>query len=287
MQKDFISAPRLMTATKDTGFIYILENPSYPDCVKIGKTTRLPGSRAAELSSGTAVPTPFSVVYCRLVDNLSNVENVVHKSLWKYRRNNDREFFDLNVPDAQKHVNKAIDDYYGTEYNKTVYRKKQDAKWAMVWDRIKVPFEYIENPIKVGDWMHFTPDFWLPNHDCYVVISQGLFGSDAGRMIAYCFAQKFKKVIVQLYNCKPGIEYDGKDMIFHSGFYIAPEGDYDGTIEFGICSNCGTVHLGHQGTAVLCDSPCWSPVQNDCDCLVSEPNPELELAYKLVNDLFK
>jgi len=43
MQKDFIFQNELMAASKDNGFIYILSNPAYPDCVKIGKTTRLPG----------------------------------------------------------------------------------------------------------------------------------------------------------------------------------------------------------------------------------------------------
>jgi hypothetical protein len=45
------------------GFVYVLINPSLPSYVKIGKTTKDPSIRAAELSSATGVPTPFYVAY--------------------------------------------------------------------------------------------------------------------------------------------------------------------------------------------------------------------------------
>lgn len=59
MYKDFIYYQGLMAANKDNGLIYIFSNPTYPDAVKIGKTTRLPGRRAAELSKSISDPTPL------------------------------------------------------------------------------------------------------------------------------------------------------------------------------------------------------------------------------------
>lgn len=43
--------------------VYVLTNPSYRDMVKIGQTDRTPYDRARELSTGTGVPTSFTVAY--------------------------------------------------------------------------------------------------------------------------------------------------------------------------------------------------------------------------------
>lgn len=42
--------------TQQPGFIFILTNPSHPGAVRIGRTTRLPGYEAAELSSCSGLP---------------------------------------------------------------------------------------------------------------------------------------------------------------------------------------------------------------------------------------
>ena len=56
------------------GYIYIMINPSYPNLVKIGKTSRSPEERAAELSQTSGVPTPFYVAYEELVKDYGRVE---------------------------------------------------------------------------------------------------------------------------------------------------------------------------------------------------------------------
>jgi len=45
------------------GYIYALVNASMPGLVKVGRTSRDPKDRAAELSGATGVATPFLVVY--------------------------------------------------------------------------------------------------------------------------------------------------------------------------------------------------------------------------------
>jgi len=78
-ENDFMSQSELMADPKDNGYIYILFNPVYPDCVKIGKTTRLAAYRAAELSKNTSVPKPFKVEWSRYIEYyLSDVEETIH-----------------------------------------------------------------------------------------------------------------------------------------------------------------------------------------------------------------
>ena len=84
------------------GSIYILLNASMPKLLKIGKTTKSPEERAAELSVGTGVPTPYLVAHYVLVDDCDLAEREVHKRLEAYRINDKREFFSVPLRIALK-----------------------------------------------------------------------------------------------------------------------------------------------------------------------------------------
>lgn len=83
-------------------YIYILVNPSLPGLLKIGKTTRNPEERAAELSSGTNMPTPFIVAYEEPVPNCDLAERLIHNMLAEksYRVSDNREFFAVPLKTA-------------------------------------------------------------------------------------------------------------------------------------------------------------------------------------------
>lgn len=91
------------------GFVYILSNPSMPDLIKVGKTTRDPTERVKELSSATGVPNPFLLVYCQPVEDCDAAEKWVHAELERrgYRPNTDREFFKAPVHEAVEILNAA------------------------------------------------------------------------------------------------------------------------------------------------------------------------------------
>ena len=61
------------------GYVYILTNPALPGLLKIGKTTRTPQLRAAELSKPTGVPRPFEVAYALYVLDCHRVEKRAHQ----------------------------------------------------------------------------------------------------------------------------------------------------------------------------------------------------------------
>lgn len=77
------------------GYLYVLANSSIPNLVKVGKTTRVPESRAQELSGSTSVPTPFIVVFERYFQDCDAAEEYVHTLLSRkgYRLSENREFF--------------------------------------------------------------------------------------------------------------------------------------------------------------------------------------------------
>ena len=98
--------------TESHGFIYLLTNQTFPNAIKIGQTTRLPGCRMAELSN-TSVPLPFNLSYCRFVEkDLTVIEALIHRKLAKYRINDSREFFALELHDAIQKVDQIIDQHF-------------------------------------------------------------------------------------------------------------------------------------------------------------------------------
>jgi S-DNA-T family DNA segregation ATPase FtsK/SpoIIIE len=81
-------------------YIYVLENPSMPGLVKIGRTDRSVSERVNELSSHTGVPTGFTVVKEYTVTNSTEAERIIHERLSAYRVSDNREFFKLEAEDA-------------------------------------------------------------------------------------------------------------------------------------------------------------------------------------------
>ncbi len=74
------------------GFVYCLENESFPGVYKIGCTTKPPHQRAIELST-TGVPTQYYVLAYIECRDFAFVENDIHRRLSSYRVNQCREFF--------------------------------------------------------------------------------------------------------------------------------------------------------------------------------------------------
>lgn len=82
------------------GHVYILKNKSMPGLLKIGKTTRSVQQRCDELWQ-TGVPTSFEVAHSVLSPDCDELESWVHKALSKYRVSDNREFFTVELNDAE------------------------------------------------------------------------------------------------------------------------------------------------------------------------------------------
>ena len=82
------------------GYVYILTNPSMPGLVKIGRTSRDVGLRAAELWQ-TGVPTKFEVYASEKTSDCVQLEAYVHGDLRKRRLSKSREFFAIDPSEAQ------------------------------------------------------------------------------------------------------------------------------------------------------------------------------------------
>ncbi len=79
----------------EPGWVYVLVNSSMPGLAKVGRTSRPPSERVAELSSVTGIATPFVLAFDQPVADCRAAERAVHDELDRrgLRVASNREFF--------------------------------------------------------------------------------------------------------------------------------------------------------------------------------------------------
>lgn len=83
-----------------------MTNDAMPGMVKIGRTARDPGRRAAELRT-TGVPGRFRVAFQARALDAARSEGLAHHALRRHRVAGDREFFRVNTGEAARIVSMA------------------------------------------------------------------------------------------------------------------------------------------------------------------------------------
>lgn len=57
-----------------------------------------------------------------------------------------------------------------TSYKGYRFRSRLEARWAVFFDALGVPWEYEAQGYELGEAGRYLPDFWLPKHDTWVEI---------------------------------------------------------------------------------------------------------------------
>jgi hypothetical protein len=96
---------------KGDQWVYILSNPSLPNMLKIGYTKNEPEVRAKQISASTGVALPYKVEWAFQCFNGEQLEQEVHRELEIYRVNQQREFFDIPLDEAQETIVKLGKNY--------------------------------------------------------------------------------------------------------------------------------------------------------------------------------
>ena len=99
----------LLNIEEIKGYIYILSNPSMPNLVKIGYTTRKPHERVAEINASTGIPEPFKIEAAFHSLDPCKDEKIIHSALEKFRYNKNREFFSMETFDAVQKLKSILD----------------------------------------------------------------------------------------------------------------------------------------------------------------------------------
>lgn len=104
----YTSRRKNIYSNKDREFdswVYILSNPSLPGLFKVGYTKNTPDERAKQLSNSTGVALPYKVEWAFHCFNGESLESEVHNYLEKFRINNQREFFRVELDEIKKAIN--------------------------------------------------------------------------------------------------------------------------------------------------------------------------------------
>jgi hypothetical protein len=92
-------------------WVYILSNPALPNMLKIGYTKNDPYTRAKQISASTGVALPYKVEWAFQCFNGEQLEQEIHEELASYRVNQQREFFDIPLAEAQEAIEKLGKQY--------------------------------------------------------------------------------------------------------------------------------------------------------------------------------
>ena len=151
---------------QDTGYVYILTNPSFrEDWVKIGKSSRPVDIRSKELDN-TAVPLPFEIFATIQTTKYNEVERLVHKTidrLTDLRIRQNREFFNVAPQialDIFQDIASTIDDAKILEYedNKPITSNNMSENSVNQKRTVKRSrFKFSMVGIKIGEYITFDP----------------------------------------------------------------------------------------------------------------------------------
>jgi len=65
-----------------------------------------------------------------------------------------------------------------TDYKGCHFRSRLEARWAMLFDGLGMPWEYEVERFDVGSLGSYLPDFWLPEWKCYAEVKPKPFTED-------------------------------------------------------------------------------------------------------------
>jgi hypothetical protein len=57
-----------------------------------------------------------------------------------------------------------------TVYNGYRFRSRLEARWAVFFNTLDVPYSYEPEGFELGEGIRYLPDFWLPDQRCWVEI---------------------------------------------------------------------------------------------------------------------
>ncbi len=130
-----------------------------------------------------------------------------------------------------------------TVYNCIEYRSRIEARWAVFFDTLGIPFEYEPEGFNLGDEICYLPDFWLPNQRCWVEI-KGAEPTEDETEKAFRLAVKTGSPLFVFYH---GIQLPSSQFGAPKAYAFFPDLLADAGYQWCECPDCGTLGITYEG----------------------------------------
>lgn len=163
---------------------------------------------------------------------------------------------------------KAIETYYKGHR----FRSRLEARWAVVFDALDVRWAYEKEGFDLGPAGKYLPDFWLPEHQCWVEI-KGEQPTEAERAKASALATASGFPVV-IFPCGFPVAIGVEDVRCpldncDGAYWFGCEGASENYYRWCVCSDCGRVGIQFDGRSDrLPCKECYS-------CWLARKHPEL------------
>lgn len=81
-----------------------------------------------------------------------------------------------------------------TSYKGCRFRSRLEARWAVFFDSLMLPWEYEKEGFPLSNGSSYLPDFWLPQMDCFFEV-KGAEPTDSERWKALRLSSESKKLV--------------------------------------------------------------------------------------------
>jgi hypothetical protein len=81
-----------------------------------------------------------------------------------------------------------------TRYRGYRFRSRLEARWAVFFDALGVPWEYEREGYDLGEHGYYLPDFWLPDHAAWFEVKPG-WPNDRESAVAQALADRVERTV--------------------------------------------------------------------------------------------
>lgn len=160
-----------------------------------------------------------------------------------------------------------------TRYKGYRFRSRLEARWALVYDTLGVPWQYEPQGFELSRNVFYLPDFWLPDQRCYVEI-KATRPTEEEQLKARLLAERTGHPVIIHFGQVPYPNPSDIDSDGDSGHRFDPFGNVRDFFWWSECPQCDALGIQYRGqTALLCSCAPSGPREN-------YDSPRLIAAYR-------
>lgn len=171
-----------------------------------------------------------------------------------------------------------------TEYDGYRFRSRLEARWAVFYNALEIPYEYEKEGFALPTW--YLPDFWLPSQGCWIEI-KGSTPTQEENNLAEALCEFTHANVFIFYGTIPnpdeirvtGPEYEESSDSAIAYIYLDNHSTWDANYAWCECPKCQTLGIQFEARAAR-NCKCYPIYKPDWDRVFNGNSPKLLEAYR-------